>query len=90
MSKFFEDTMQGLLEALEIEKGNIALTEKPNMPGKTFYVADNDKELIKISEFRQWLEEQLKDPEFKKEWDASQPEFEKIRREIESQREKKN
>ena len=53
MSKFFEDTMQGLLEALEIEKGNIALTEKPNMPGKTFYVADNDKELIdKIIEIR--------------------------------------
>ena len=46
--------------------------------------------MIKISEFRQWLEEQLKDPEFKKEWDASQPEFEKIRREIESQREKEN
>lgn len=53
MSKFFEDTMQGLLEALEIEKGNIALTEKPNMPGKTFYVAGNDKELIdKIVEIR--------------------------------------
>lgn len=26
MSQFFEDTMQGLLEAVEIEKGNIPLT----------------------------------------------------------------
>lgn len=26
MSKFFDDTMQGLLQAIEIEKGNIPLT----------------------------------------------------------------
>lgn len=40
MSKFFEETMQGLLEAIEIEKGNIPLTEREGMPAKTFYVAD--------------------------------------------------
>lgn len=28
MSSFFDDTMQGLLEAIEIEKGSIPLTEK--------------------------------------------------------------
>lgn len=46
--------------------------------------------MIKISEFQKYLEEQLKDPEFKKEWDALQPEMEEARREIETQREKEN
>ena len=53
MSKFFEDTMQGLLEAVEIEKGNVTLTEKENMPAPTFYIADNEGELIdRIVEIR--------------------------------------
>lgn len=30
------------LEAAEIAKGNITLTERENMPALTFYVADND------------------------------------------------
>lgn len=46
MSKFFEDTLQGLLEAVEIEKGNIPLTQKENMPAPTFVVSDNEKRLI--------------------------------------------
>ena len=41
MSKFFDETMQGLLEAAEIAKANIALTEWKNMLAPTFYVADN-------------------------------------------------
>lgn len=41
MSNFFDETMEGLLEAAEIAKGNITLTEWENMPGPTFYVADN-------------------------------------------------
>ena len=53
MSKFFEETMQGLLEAIEIEKGNIPLTERGGMPAKTFYVADDDQKLIdKLVEIR--------------------------------------
>ena len=40
MSNFFDETMQGL-EAAEITKGNITLTEWENMPAPTFYVADN-------------------------------------------------
>lgn len=53
MSKFFEETMQGLLEAIEIEKGNIPLTEREGMPAKTFYVADDDQKLIdKLVEIR--------------------------------------
>ena len=42
MSNFFDETMQGLLEAAEITKGNITLTEWENMPSPTFYVVDND------------------------------------------------
>lgn len=46
MSKFFDDTMQGLLEAIEIEKGSIPLTERNEMEVPTFYVSDSDTELI--------------------------------------------
>lgn len=53
MSKFFDDTMQGLLEAVEIEKGNISLTERKGMPAPTYYISDNDKELVdKLIELR--------------------------------------
>ncbi len=53
MSKFFDDTMQGLLQAIEIEKGNIPLTEHNEMPAPTFYVSSNDKELVdKLIEIR--------------------------------------
>lgn len=38
MSNFFDETMQGLLEAAEIAKGNITLTEWENMPAPTFYL----------------------------------------------------
>ena len=41
MSNFFFFFLQGLLEAAEITKGNITLTEWENMPAPTFYVADN-------------------------------------------------
>ena len=41
MSNFFDETMQGLLEAADIAKGNIKLIEWKNMPAPTFYVADN-------------------------------------------------
>lgn len=43
---FYEDMERALLEAIEIEKGNIPLTEREDMPAKTFYVADNDQKLI--------------------------------------------
>lgn len=46
MSTFFEDTMQGLLEAVDMEKGNIPLEEKENMPAPTFIAAEKEKELI--------------------------------------------
>lgn len=39
-----------------------------------------------MSEFRELLNEQLKDPEFKKEWDAIQSEADAIRREIKRDR----
>ena len=46
MGSFFEDTMQGLLEAVEIEKGSLPLEEHENMPSKTLYVPNADEELI--------------------------------------------
>ena len=38
MSKFFDDTMQGLLEAVEIKNGSIPLVERKGMDYNTLYV----------------------------------------------------
>ena len=38
--------------------------------------------------FDDYLKEKMEDPEFKKEWDRLEPEFEKIRESIEKQRTK--
>ena len=46
MSIFFEETMQGLLEAVAIDKGEIPLVEKENMPAPTFIAVDMEKKLI--------------------------------------------
>ena len=46
MSKFFDETMQGLLEAVSISKGEIPIEKKANMPAPTFIAADKEKELI--------------------------------------------
>ena len=49
MSTFFE----GLLEAVEIEKGTLPLEKQDGMPAPTYYVADCDKELVeKLIEIR--------------------------------------
>lgn len=44
MSKYFEDTMQGLLEAVEIQKGNLPLVSHEGMPATTYHVAETDAE----------------------------------------------
>lgn len=36
MSTFFNDTLQGLSEAVAIEKGEIEMVEVPDMPEKTY------------------------------------------------------
>lgn len=46
MSKFFDETIQGLLEAVAISKGEIPIVEKPNMSAPTFIAADMEKKLI--------------------------------------------
>lgn len=46
MSKFFDETMQGLLEAVAIEKGEVPLTEKADMPALTYTAIEKEKELI--------------------------------------------
>ena len=40
--------------------------------------------------FEEFLNEQLKDPEFKKEYDALKPEFDEIRKQLHAERERKN
>ena len=50
---FYEDMERALLEAIEIEKGNIPLTKREGMPAPTYYVADDDQEIIdRIIEIR--------------------------------------
>ena len=46
MSKIFDDTMQGLLEAVAIDKGEIPLVEKEDMPAPTLIASEREKELI--------------------------------------------
>ncbi len=46
MSKFFEDTMQGLLQAVAIEKGEMPLIKKEGMAAPTFSAADRERDLI--------------------------------------------
>ena len=46
MSQFFEDTMQGLLEAIAIEKGEIPLNQKSNMPAPTYIAFEKERRLI--------------------------------------------
>lgn len=43
MGKFFEETMQGLKEALAMEKGEITVVERKDMPALT-YVAERGKD----------------------------------------------
>jgi len=46
MRKFFDETIQGLLEAIAIEKGEISLVQKENMPSPTFIASDKEKDTI--------------------------------------------
>ena len=43
---FYEDIEKSLLEAIEMEKGNIPMAQKENMPAPTFVASDKEKELI--------------------------------------------
>lgn len=43
---FYEDMEKSLLEAIEMEKGNIPMVQKEKMPAPTFVASDKEKELI--------------------------------------------
>lgn len=43
---FYEDIERGLLEAIAMEKGEIPVVEKANMPAPTLAAADKEKKLI--------------------------------------------
>ena len=62
MGTFFDDTMQGLLEAVEIEKGNVPLIKKKNMPAPTYVAASEEKlidELVRIRKEENMSQNQL-------------------------------
>ncbi len=42
----YEDIEKGLLEAIEMEKGNIPLEKRENMPAPTYIVAEKEQRLI--------------------------------------------
>ena len=42
----YEELEKGLLEAIEMENGDITLEEKPNMPAPTYIAAEKEKKLI--------------------------------------------
>ena len=43
---FYEDIAKGLLEAIEMEKGEIPLVERKNMPAPTYMVVNAEHKLI--------------------------------------------
>lgn len=43
---FYEELEKGLLEAIAMEKGEIPIVEKENMPAPTFVAAEKEKNLI--------------------------------------------
>lgn len=46
MSKCFDETMQGLLEVIVINKEEVTMIEKENMLVPTFVAADTERKLI--------------------------------------------
>ena len=46
---FYEDMEKALLEAIEMEKGEVALTKRDDMPATTYIVSE--KEYVLIDEF---------------------------------------
>ncbi len=42
----FENLKKGLLEAIEIDKNQVPLVQRPNTPAPTFYAKDHEKILI--------------------------------------------
>lgn len=43
MSCFFDDTMQGLLQAVEIEKGNVPLVKRGGTAASAYYIPNGEK-----------------------------------------------
>lgn len=43
---FYNDIQKSLCEAIEIEKGNIQLAEKKNMPAQTYVTTEKEREVI--------------------------------------------
>ncbi|MBR5800335.1 MAG: hypothetical protein IKY23_09775 [Lachnospiraceae bacterium] len=46
MGKFYDEILQGLLEAVAVEKGKISLVKKEGMPALTFITSNMETALI--------------------------------------------
>lgn len=88
MSEFFNDTMHSLEQAIEIEKGNIPLTERKGMAAPTYYVGENDRKgsdtmpFVKVNVEEEIQKLRESDPEFRDAWDNSREEYKRIGEEI--------
>jgi len=87
---FYENLVKSLLQAIEIEKGNVTLVQRENMPAPTFYVAESEtiKQGEKVNRagvpFDEIWGELMKDEEFVREYERLRPEYEKIEQTINS------
>lgn len=50
MDAFFDDMEKALLEAIEIEKGNVPLKERENVSTKSFYIQNNEERNVVAAE----------------------------------------
>ena len=88
MSKFFNDTMRSLTQAIEIEKGNVPLTERKGMAAPTYYVGENDRKgsdtmpFVKVNVEEEIQKRRESDPGFRDVWDSSREEYKRIGEEI--------
>lgn len=49
---FYEDIQNSLAQAIEIEKGNVQLSERKNIPAPTFYVEYDEMKSINKKEIK--------------------------------------
>lgn len=80
---FYEDMEKSLLEAIEVEKGNIPLKKRDGMPAPTYYIQDEDKKLVeKLVEIRK--RENISQEELAKMTGSSQQSISRLEKQIHS------
>lgn len=73
--------MDGFVELILLYNRGVLISNS------NFYMMKNKRPFFGVSEkFQELLQEQIKDPEFKKEWDDIQPEMDVIRAMIDARK----